>query len=39
MDESVEVVDDVGMQVVDDVDGEYACGLFEAFHMAEGVAP
>lgn len=38
MDESVEIVNDVGVKIVDDVDSKNTCCLFEAFNVAEGVA-
>lgn len=35
VDEPIEVVNDVGVQVVDNVDREYACSLLEPLHVAE----
>jgi hypothetical protein len=37
VEKSVEVEEDVGVEVVDDIDGEDACRFFVLFNVAEGV--
>lgn len=38
MDESVQIKQDVGVQIIDDVDGEDSCSFFYPVHMGEIVA-